>query len=181
MPGETAEHPALKSFKCCPACASTRLDRRFGKCVKCLDCSFEFFINAAAAVGVLVSGPDGRLVLLRRAKEPGKGKLGVPGGFVDAFESFETAARREVLEETGLILPERLEYLCSSSNRYEYANVAYASSDVYFHVRMSSLDGLAALDETDSVALLRLEEIDLQELAFQSGRDALAALKAKLS
>lgn len=174
-----ADHPALKDFKCCPSCASTRIQRLHGKCVKCLDCSFEFFLNAAAAVGVLVSGPDGRIVLLRRAKEPGRGKLGIPGGFVDAMESFETAARREVLEETGLVLPERLEYLCSSFNRYEYAGVAYASSDVYFHARLDSFEGVAPLDETDAVALLRPDEVDLAELAFESGRQAIAALKAK--
>lgn len=180
MADENFEHPSLKSLKRCPACGSAHIARRFGKSVKCRDCGFEFFVNPAAAVGVIISGSDGRIVLLRRAKEPGKGKLGVPGGFVDAFETFEAAARREVLEETGLVLPDGpLDYLCSSFNRYEYADVAYATSDVYFHVRMESLSGLSALDEAEEVALVHPGEVDLSEFAFESGRAAIAALNAK--
>ena len=174
---EVSDHPGLASLKCCPACASTKIERRYGKAIKCLDCGFEFFINAAAAVGAIISDSKGRILLLSRAKDPGKGKLGVPGGFVDAFEDFETAVRREVLEETGLILPERIDYLCSSHNRYEYAKVVYASSDVYFHAKVDSFDTALALDETDALVLLSPVELDLSEMAFESGRVAIAKFR----
>ncbi len=45
---------------------------------------------------------DGRLLVVRRAREPGAGRWSVPGGRVEAGESDQEAVRREALEETGL-------------------------------------------------------------------------------
>jgi len=53
-------------------------------------------------VGALVQDDDGRLLVVRRANDPGRGQWSVPGGRVEADESDQGAVRREVLEETGL-------------------------------------------------------------------------------
>lgn len=53
-------------------------------------------------VGALVHDDDGRLLVVRRAREPGAGLWSVPGGRVERGESDAEAVRREVLEETGL-------------------------------------------------------------------------------
>lgn len=45
---------------------------------------------------------DGRLLLVRRANEPGRGLYSLPGGRVELGESLEQAVHREVDEETGL-------------------------------------------------------------------------------
>lgn len=55
-------------------------------------------------VGAVVHGRDGRLLLIRRANAPGRGRWSLPGGRVEAGESDEAAVIREVAEETGLIV-----------------------------------------------------------------------------
>lgn len=54
------------------------------------------------AVSVVVLR-DGEFLLVQRAREPGKGLWAFPGGRIDSGESAEMAARRELLEETGLV------------------------------------------------------------------------------
>lgn len=45
---------------------------------------------------------DGAVLLLRRGHPPRRGWLDLPGGFMEAGEDIESAARRELHEETGL-------------------------------------------------------------------------------
>ena len=54
-----------------------------------------------AACGMLVV-KQGNVLLLERAHPPRIGYLDSPGGFIEAGESLEAAARRELHEETGL-------------------------------------------------------------------------------
>ena len=53
-------------------------------------------------VGALVHDDEGRLLVVRRGREPGLGLWSVPGGRVEPGESDDVAVVREVLEETGL-------------------------------------------------------------------------------
>ncbi|HET9255083.1 MAG TPA: NUDIX hydrolase [Pseudonocardiaceae bacterium] len=53
-------------------------------------------------VGAVVFDEDGRLLLIRRAQEPGRGRWSVPGGRVEPGETDHQALIREVAEETGL-------------------------------------------------------------------------------
>jgi len=55
--------------------------------------------------GVLVR--DGKVLLIRRGKEPLRGRWVVPGGTVEVGETLEEAVTREVLEETGLVVRPR--------------------------------------------------------------------------
>ncbi|MBI2173296.1 MAG: NUDIX hydrolase [Candidatus Aenigmarchaeota archaeon] len=65
--------------------------------------------------GVIIK--DGKVLLLKRAVKPA-GKWCLPGGRIDFRESAESAAKREVFEETGLrTTVERLVGVYSEPNR----------------------------------------------------------------
>ena len=53
-------------------------------------------------VGAVVRDRAGRLLLVRRGTEPGRGLWSIPGGRLEPGETGHQAAAREVLEETGL-------------------------------------------------------------------------------
>ena len=84
----------------CSSCGSkteTRLIARQRLSV-CAACDRIFFRNPKVVVTALIEN-DGRVLLVRRDIEPGRGLWGLPGGFVDWDEHPEQAMVRECSEE----------------------------------------------------------------------------------
>jgi 8-oxo-dGTP diphosphatase len=54
------------------------------------------------AADCVVFDAQGRLLLIKRGREPHKGLYALPGGFVEIGETVEAAALRELKEETGI-------------------------------------------------------------------------------
>ena len=154
----------------CPACGQAGFAA--GRRCECPACGFVYFQNVAAAAAAIIE-IDGRILLTRRAFDPGQGLLDLPGGFIEPGETAEEGLRRELQEELGLA-PARLEYLCSLPNRYPFGGVEYRTLDLFFIARLASLDALRLSDEISAVALQQPEAIKLDELAFESIRGGLA-------
>ena len=155
----------------CPTCAGA-LELRLLKHGDperhvCTRCGLVLYQDPKVAVGTIISTSDGRLVLVRRAIEPGYGKWVFPGGYVDRGEEVEAAAIREAKEEAGLDV--RLERLI---NVYSYPGrplvvIVYAATVV---------GGQLCTDEECLEARLFLpDEIPWDELAFQSTSEGLRA------
>jgi ADP-ribose pyrophosphatase YjhB (NUDIX family) len=53
-------------------------------------------------VGAIIERPDGKILLVRTHKW--RDRLGVPGGKIEHGETQETALKREIMEETGLVV-----------------------------------------------------------------------------
>jgi len=70
----------------------------------CASCGHVAYVNPRLVVTTLPLTDDGRLILLRRGIEPGRGAWAQPGGFLEVDETIGEAAARETLEETGLIV-----------------------------------------------------------------------------
>jgi ADP-ribose pyrophosphatase YjhB (NUDIX family) len=67
----------------------------------CPNCGHIVFFDPKVAV-VVFTMQNNKILLVKRAVDPGKGRWTFPAGFVDAGEDPKEAARREILEETGL-------------------------------------------------------------------------------
>jgi 8-oxo-dGTP diphosphatase len=63
----------------------------------------EFPETPLVGVGAVVVDA-GRVLLVRRGREPLKGQWSLPGGLLEVGESLAAGVAREVLEETGLIV-----------------------------------------------------------------------------
>ena len=57
--------------------------------------------NPCVGVGAIVVH-EGRILLVKRAAEPGRGLWAIPGGRLKLGETLKECARREILEETGV-------------------------------------------------------------------------------
>jgi len=64
----------------------------------------DFESSRVACVGAIIRDDQGRVLLVRRANEPGRGLWSLPGGRIEAGEAEDVAVAREVLEETGLVV-----------------------------------------------------------------------------
>ena len=95
--------PQWQRLRFCSRCGGELAEREVGGRWRpaCPACGFVVYLDPKVACGVLIER-QGRVLLVRRRNEPGRGLWCLPSGFEDADESPEATARREALEETGL-------------------------------------------------------------------------------
>jgi predicted nucleic-acid-binding Zn-ribbon protein len=96
------EHP-LSQFRYCPKCGSEHFEIHNEKSKQCKDCGFVYYFNSSAATVALILNGRNELLVCRRAKEPAKGTLDLPGGFIDMAETGEEGVACEGKAETGII------------------------------------------------------------------------------
>lgn len=172
------------NFDFCPECGGKNIEYLENKKWFCVDCGFDLYNNVASAVGAIISDSENNVLFEIRAKEPRKGFLALPGGFVDQDETAENAVVRECLEETG-VQPEKVKYLCSFPNDYLYKNIAYKTCDLFFEASIPAGAGnisdlLKKLHGQDSEVsgfvakkISTKEDIEKLPLAFGSAKKAL--------
>ncbi len=169
----------------CPRCAGAladlvpALDSRPRRV--CTRCAFVLYLNPKLAAGT-VPVRDGRIALVRRAVEPAVGLWTWPCGYVEIDETVEEAARRETLEESGLVVG-----LGDLLGAYSYPVPAGGSFTptnglVILAWATQTLEGeLVAGDDAAEAAWFRPDEIPWDALAFESSRRALEDVLRRLS
>jgi ADP-ribose pyrophosphatase YjhB (NUDIX family) len=168
-------------FNYCPSCASKNIRFEDNKKFFCPDCGFVYYHNTAAATGCVIR-TDAGILFLVRGKEPARGKLDLPGGFVDPKEGVTEGLRRECREELGwdpASLPGAgFSLFASFPNVYPYKKINYNTCDMFFSLEapgLSEKDLRIEEAEIAGVRFVRPEDINYDELAFDSTRRAVKA------
>ncbi len=161
----------MSQFRFCPVCGAALEPRalRTGEPMRLVctgpTCGFVFYLDPKLAVGTIIRMPDGRIVLARRAIEPGHGLWVFPGGYVDRGEDVRTAAIREAREEAGIDI--RLDGLVGI---YSYPGVT-AVIIVYGAVWTGGT--LAIDDESSEIRTFDSADLPWDDMAFPSTKDSL--------
>ena len=162
-------HP-LEKFKYCPVCGSPHFEIHNFKSKQCQDCGFIYYANPSAATAAFIRKGD-LLLVARRGKEPAKGTLDLPGGFVDMNETGEEGLSREIREETGLDISS-LRYLFSIPNRYLYSDMIIHTLDMFFEAEAPTDAEPQADDDAAELMWIPLSEVNPTDFGLNSIRQA---------
>ncbi len=165
------KHP-LHQFQYCPECGSPHFEVNDEKSKKCTGCGFVYYFNPSAATVALILNEKKELLVCRRAKEPAKGMLDLPGGFIDMGETGEEGVAREVLEETGLKVKQAV-YQFSLPNIYIYSGFPVHTLDMFFLCTVEDINHFSAMDDVADSFFLPLSEIRPEDFGLDSIRQGL--------
>ncbi|MBS1549603.1 MAG: NUDIX hydrolase [Bacteroidetes bacterium] len=159
----------MHNYTFCPQCGQSTLEWDNNKKWNCNSCGFVLYHNVAGAVAVVVEC-DGHILLTKRNCNPAKGKLDLPGGFVDPKESAEETCARELWEELKWTIDtDKLEFITSLPNVYQYKEIAYNTLDLFFRYTIEERPKfLLEKSEIAAVVWLTKENLTLEDLAFES-------------
>lgn len=159
-------HP-LDKFRFCPSCGSPRFEVNDFKSKRCLACGFTYYANPCSATAAFIRNGRGELLVAVRGKEPARGTLDLPGGFVDMDETAEEGMMREIREETALV-GAAPRYLFSIPNRYLYSGMVIHTLDMFFEVSVADDAVPHADDDAAELRWMPLSSIDPADFGLQS-------------
>jgi NAD+ diphosphatase len=166
----------LAGWNFCPRCRSEL--RGDEQRVECPECGFVSYASSKPTAGALCEDGEGRVLLVRRAHEPFKGRWDIPGGFLEEGEHPLDGIRRELREETGLEV-EPLNFLGVWMDRYGGDATAEATLNLYWTARVVSGEPQAA-DDVSELHWFGADELPPPaELAFENVPLVLSAWRAR--
>ena len=166
----------LEKFRFCPLCGSGRFEVSGVRSRRCADCGYELFRNSSAAVAAfIVRGltddelnglhtisadrwAQAELLVCRRACDPVRGTLDLPGGFVDPDETIEQALWRELTEEISTP-PAAARYLFSQPNRYSWSGIVVPTADCFFLCTLPPAAALLAADDAECLTFIPIPQL----------------------
>ncbi len=151
----------MKPFRFCPACSSQLEDPDGDGGSRCPSCGRSWYRNSSPTVGCALVR-NGKALLCVRGREPEKGRLDVPGGFLLAGEDALEGLKREVKEELGVEIDVAVED-CISMATHTYGDEGDYVLALGFVARFVT-DAISPSDDVADVRWVTRDELD--ELAF---------------
>jgi len=160
----------------CPRCATAMVSADDHGTVRptCPKCGYIWYRNPVPAAGVVLV-EKGRVLLVKRRWDPRAGSWCLPAGFMEAGETPEQTAVRELEEETGVIAQ-----LTGLFGVYAGFDDPRVRAVLILYAGVSTGGTLRAGDDAIDLAWYPLDALP-DDLAFASHRQALAELIERLA
>ncbi|HEY85992.1 MAG TPA: NUDIX hydrolase [Chloroflexi bacterium] len=165
-------------FKYCPLCATELITQAlFGReRQRCPNCRWIHFRGPKVGAGTLVER-NGKVVLVKRGVNPGKGLWCFPSGFMEIDEKPQAAAAREFKEETGLDIR-----ITGLVDVFHYSADFKGPGIMVLYKGEITRGDPKAMDDVVEIAFFGPDELPEDEaIAFESNRLVLAQWKKGLS
>ena len=172
------KHP-LVAFKYCPLCGSHNFNIHGERSRHCSDCGFTYYANASASTAAIITNSKGEILLTTRAFEPAKGKLDLPGGFVDMNETAEEALIRELKEELNIEINNHT-YLFSLPNEYNFSGITVHTLDMFFKVEVDDNIQIKTDDDVASAQFYDLKDVNIENIGLNSIKKVINKLKFEI-
>lgn len=158
--------------KFCYICGTT-LSKPEGESWWCEQCNQRYYNNPKPCADLFLFDDTGRLLVARRALDPGKGMLDIPGGFAGFSETFEQVAIREVKEELGLQTSDYStpQYFASYFTQYAWGKETYQTMVVAFVARLKPSAKPHPMDDVAEVMFIDPAHIDRSKFGFPEQAD----------
>jgi ADP-ribose pyrophosphatase YjhB (NUDIX family) len=166
----------LESWRNCPRCGETLVHENGS--VRCPACGLSVYANPAPTASAVIVDDGGRVLLSRRAGEPGEGLWDLPGGFIDEGEYPLDALRRELREEAGVEIQPGA-FLAGVPDRY--GDDGAWTLNLYWEARVASGEPRAADDVAEFRWFSREALPRREEFAFPNTVELLESWGATFS
>ncbi|HSW81464.1 MAG TPA: NUDIX domain-containing protein [Candidatus Saccharimonas sp.] len=167
----------------CRRCG-TKVTQKMPGVYKCKQGHDLFYDASPAGLCLLLNSRD-EVLMVVRSRDPGKGTLDLPGGFLGFAETYEDGTVRELREELGLepTMYTKLTYLCDAIDMYNYQGETKTGLPVVFMARVKNDDvQLTPHDDVGSAKWMPISDIKSQHigLGFNGVRKALYVMRRRL-
>ncbi len=170
------KHP-LVAFEYCPRCGSHNFNIHGERSRHCSDCNFTYYANASASTAAIITNSKGEILLTTRAFEPAKGKLDLPGGFVDMNETAEEALIRELKEELNIDINNPITYLFSLPNEYNFSGITVHTLDLFFKIEVDDNIQIKTDDDVASAQFYNINDVNIEDIGLNSIKKAIQKIK----